>query len=54
MNAYLKGYFQLNNARHRSGRKAKQHFNLVTFIYNACKLVVDRMNILVQEQQLAA
>jgi len=54
VNAYLKEYFQLNNVRHRTGRKAKLHFNLVTFIYNACKLVVDRMNVLLQEQQLAA
>lgn len=54
VNAYLKEYFQLNNVRHRTGRKAKLHFHLVTFIYNACKLAVDRINGLLQEQQLAA
>lgn len=49
VNAYLKQFFQLNNVRQRAGRKAKLHFNLVTFIYNACKLAVDRMNIQLQE-----
>jgi len=46
VNEYLKEYFQLNNIRHRTGRKAKLHFNLVTFIYNACKLAVDCLNVL--------
>ena len=41
VNAYLKQYFQLKNVRHRTGRKAKLHFDLVTFIYNACKLAAD-------------
>lgn len=54
VNAYLKQYFQLNNVRHRTGKKAKLHFNLVTFIYNACKLAVDRMNALLQTQSQAA
>lgn len=54
VNAYLKQYFQLNNVRHRTGKKAKLHFNLVTFIYNACKLAVDRMNALLQTQNKAA
>ncbi|HWL23338.1 MAG TPA: transposase [Ureibacillus sp.] len=44
VNAYLKQYFQLENVRHRTGMKAKLHFNLLTFIYNACKLAVDRIN----------
>lgn len=30
VNAYLKEFFQLNNVRHRTGQKAKVHFNLVT------------------------
>lgn len=30
VNAYLKEYFQLNNLRHRTGKKAKVHFNFVT------------------------
>lgn len=54
VNAYLKEYFQLNNVRHRTGRKSKLHFQLVTFIYNACKLAVDRMNVLLQAQQQVA
>lgn len=54
VNAYLKQYFQLNNIRHRTGKKAQLYFNLVTFIYNACKLAVDRMNALLQAQQQAA
>lgn len=54
VNAYLKQYFQLNNVRQRTGRKAKLHFNLVTFIYNACKLAVDRLNALLQTQTQAA
>ena len=54
VNAYLKQFFQLNNVRHRTGRKAKLHFNLVTFIYNACKLAVDRMNVRLQLQNNAA
>ena len=54
VNAYLKEYFQLNNVRHRTGRKAKLHFNMVTFIYNACKLAVDRLNAKLNEQNTAA
>ena len=54
VNAYLKEYFQLNNVRHRTGRKAKLHFNMVTFIYNACKLAADRLNALLNEQNKAA
>ncbi len=26
-NGYLKGYFQLNNVRYRSGKRAKVHFD---------------------------
>lgn len=44
VNAYLKEFFQLNNVRHRSGKKANLHFNLVTLVYNASKLAVDRIN----------
>ncbi|WP_431028769.1 transposase [Lysinibacillus sp. LZ02] len=54
VNAYLKEYFQLNNVRHRTGRKAKLHFNLVTFIYNACQLAIDRLNVQLTEQNIAA
>ena len=54
VNAYLKEYFQLNNVRHRTGKKAKMHFNLVTLIYNTCKLAVDRINALLQQQNQVA
>lgn len=44
VNAYLKEYFQLNNVRHRTGKKAKLHFEFVRLIYNASKFAVDRIN----------
>jgi transposase len=50
VNAYLKEYFQLNNVRHRTGKKAKAHFNLVTLTYNSMKLACDRLNQQLQEQ----
>lgn len=55
VNAYLKEFFQLNNVRHRTGKKANLHFNLVTLVYNASKLAVDRIiKQLESEQQRAA
>ncbi len=50
VNAYLKEFFQLNNVRHRTGQKAKAHFNLVTLTYNSMKLASDRLNQQFQEQ----
>ncbi|MCM3735211.1 transposase [Bacillus cytotoxicus] len=44
VNAYLKEFFQLKNVRYRSGKRAKVHFDLVTLVYNASKLAVDRIN----------
>lgn len=44
VNADLKEFFQLNNVRHRTGNKAKFHFGLITLVYNASKLAVDRIN----------
>ncbi|MDQ0257081.1 transposase [Evansella vedderi] len=35
---YLKEYFQLNNVRYRTGKRAKVHFDLVTMVYNGMKL----------------
>ncbi|OMF16151.1 IS1182 family transposase [Paenibacillus sp. FSL H8-0548] len=49
VNAYLKEFFQLNNVRHRTGQKAKAHFNLVTLVYNCTKLVCDRLSRQLQE-----
>lgn len=50
VNAYLKEFFQLNNVRHRLGKKAKAHFNLVTLVYNGMKLAVDRLNYQLKQQ----
>jgi len=44
VNAYLKEFFQLNNVRHRTGQKAKVHFNMVALTYNCMKLACDRLN----------
>ncbi|OMF16149.1 IS1182 family transposase [Paenibacillus sp. FSL H8-0548] len=49
VNAYLKEFFQLNNVRHRTGQKAKAHFNLVTLVYNCTKLACDRLSRQLQE-----
>lgn len=43
VNAYLKEFFQLNNVRYRTGKRAKVHFDLVTLVYNAAKLAADRI-----------
>ena len=43
-NAYLKEFFQLNNVRYRTGKRAKVHFDMVILMYNASKLAVDRIN----------
>ena len=53
VNAYLKGYFQLNNVRYRTGKRAKVHFDLVTLVYNASKLAADRINAMLNQQQAA-
>lgn len=53
VNAYLKEFFQLNNVRYRTGKRAKVHFDIVTLIYNASKLAVDRINVLLNQQQAA-
>lgn len=53
VNAYLKGYFQLNQVRYRTGKRAKVHFDLVTLVYNASKLAADRINAMLNQQQAA-
>lgn len=50
VNAYLKGYFQLDNVRYRTGKRAKVHFDIVTLVYNASKLACDRLNVLLKQQ----
>lgn len=52
VNAYLKEFFGLNNVRHRTGKKAKLHFDFVTLVYNASKLAIDRLNAKVNEENL--
>ena len=52
VNAYLKEFFGLNNVRHRTGKKAKLHFQLVTLVYNASKLATDRIKAAIEQQQL--
>ena len=52
VNAYLKEFFELNNVRHRTGKKAKLHFQLVMLIYNAGKLATDRIKLAMKQQSL--
>ncbi|MHA6261559.1 transposase, partial [Sporosarcina sp. CAU 1771] len=52
VNAYLKEFFGLNNVRHRTGKKAKLHFQLVTLVYNASKLATDRIKLAMEQQSL--
>ncbi|MFT8930743.1 MAG: IS1182 family transposase [Sporolactobacillus sp.] len=54
VNAYLKEFFQLNNVRYRTGKRAKVHFDLVTLVYNASKLATDRINALLNHEYQAA
>ena len=53
VNAYLKEFFQLNNVRYRTGKRAKVHFDIVTLIYNASKLAADRISALINQKQVA-
>jgi transposase len=53
VNAYLKEFFQLDNVRHRTGKKAKVHFDLVTLVYNASKLAVDRIRKQIKDRDKA-
>lgn len=40
--AYLKEFFQLNNVRFRTGKRAKVHFDFTHLVYNGAKLACDR------------
>jgi transposase len=53
VNAYLKEFFQLNNVRYRTGKRAKIHFDLVTLVYNASKLACDRINFKLNQEVAA-
>ena len=54
VNAYLKQNFDLNNVRHRTGKKAKIHFQLITLVYNACRLAADRLKQVNETDKVAA
>ncbi|MCT1902554.1 transposase [Oceanobacillus sojae] len=51
VNAYLKEFYQLNNVRYRTGKRAKVHFDMVALIYNASKLAADRIQAELIQQQ---
>ncbi|WP_156857301.1 transposase, partial [Oceanobacillus sp. AG] len=53
VNAYLKEWFQLNNVRYRTGKRAKVHFDMVTLVYNASKLAADRIDAQLNPSQTA-
>jgi transposase len=44
VNAYTKGFFQLDNIRHRGGALAKVDFDISYLVYTMSKLAVDRIN----------
>lgn len=44
VNAYTKGFFQLNNIRHCGGALAKVDFDISYLVYTLSKLAVDRIN----------
>lgn len=49
----IKEFFQLNNVRYRTGKRAKVHFDLAVLVYNAAKLACDRLNIQLRQMQAA-
>lgn len=53
VNGYLKEFFQLDNVRFRTGKRAKVHFDLLVLIYNASKLAADRIEARLNEIQAA-
>lgn len=54
VNAYLKGFFQLNNIRHRGGALAKVDFDISCLVYTLSKLAVDRINKQMNEMKVAS
>jgi len=54
VNAYLKLYYQLDNVRYRTGKRAKVHFDLVILVYNVSKLAADRINSILNSKKQAA
>lgn len=54
VNAYLKEFFQLNNARYRTGTRGKVDVDFAILTYNAAKLACDRINQEMNQQTQAA
>jgi transposase len=50
VNAYLKEFYQLNNVRYRTGKRAKVHFDLLSLVFNASKLACDRINFKLKQE----
>lgn len=50
VNAYLKEFYQLNNVRYFTRKRAKVHFDLVTLVFNASKLACDRINFTLNQE----
>ncbi|TES54230.1 IS1182-like element IS662 family transposase [Halalkalibacterium halodurans] len=50
--AYLKEFFQLNNVRYRTGKRAKVHFDLTQLVYNGSKLACDRIAKVLSEKEM--
>jgi transposase len=44
VNTYLKLYFQLDNVRYRTGKRAKVHFDLVTLNFECCNAFAHSLN----------
>lgn len=53
IDAYLKGFFQLNNMWYRIGKRAKVHSDLLVLVYNASKLAADRIGARLHQVQAA-
>ncbi|QWU13745.1 Transposase DDE domain-containing protein [Paenibacillus sophorae] len=54
VNSYVKGFFQLNNIRHRGGSFAKVDFDISCLFYTLSKLAVDRINRQMKEKKVAS
>ncbi|MEK4712606.1 hypothetical protein MKX62_07085 [Sporosarcina sp. FSL K6-5500] len=44
----------MNNVRHPTGKKAKLHFQLVTLVYNASSLAMERIRVEMKHKTLQA
>ncbi|NGP45955.1 IS5/IS1182 family transposase, partial [Bacillaceae bacterium SIJ1] len=44
----------LNHVRHRTGKKARLHFQLVTLVYNASRMATDRIKLEMEKHSIKA